>query len=510
MSADRSIITIASRSHLKEWMKSSLPSLTPEEKHATFRRLCTSHLYFLLVYGLNRADADNDWCFDRCREVQAEPNGHLDLWAREHYKSTIITFALTIQDILRDPEITVGIFSHTRPIAKGFLRQIKREFEANELLKALFPDVLYANPGKEAPKWSEDDGIVVKRKSNPKESTVEAWGLVDGQPTSKHFKLRIYDDAVTRESVTTPEQIAKTTEAIELSDNLGSEGGAERFIGTRYHFADSYGEMMRRQVVTPRIYAATVDGSVEGEPRFMSRDRLDDKRRKQGPYTFACQMLQNPVADNKQGFQEAWLKYWRPDNWMAMNRYILVDAANEKRPSNDWTAMWVVGLSSDQNYYVLDMVRDRLNLTERADMLFRLHRKWRPMGVGYEQYGMMGDIAHIEDRQARENYRFTVTKLGGSMPKNDRIKRLIPDFEQGRWYLPESLHRTNYEKLTRDLVHDFVEEEYKAFPVASHDDMLDALARIYEDDMNLVWPVPVLDHRDDYGSSRSSGSVWAA
>jgi hypothetical protein len=63
----------------------------------------------------------------------------LDLWAREHYKSTVITFALTIQDILNDPEITVGIFSHTRPIAKAFLRQIKQEFETNEDLKAGFP-----------------------------------------------------------------------------------------------------------------------------------------------------------------------------------------------------------------------------------------------------------------------------------------------------------------------------------------------------------------------------------
>ena len=73
--------------------------------------------------------------------VQESPDGHLDLWAREHYKSTIITFGQTIQDILRDPEVTVGIFSHTRPIAKGFLRQIKRELESNQTLKDLFPDI---------------------------------------------------------------------------------------------------------------------------------------------------------------------------------------------------------------------------------------------------------------------------------------------------------------------------------------------------------------------------------
>jgi hypothetical protein len=142
------------------------------------------------------------------------PDGYLDLWAREHWKSSIITFALTIQDILRDPEVTVGIFSHTRPIAKAFLRQIKQEFERNERLKRWFPDVLWADPRNDSPKWSEDEGITVKRKGNPKEATVEAWGLVDGQPTSKHFSKLVYDDVVTRESVTTPEMMAKTTDAL--------------------------------------------------------------------------------------------------------------------------------------------------------------------------------------------------------------------------------------------------------------------------------------------------------
>jgi len=35
----------------------------------------------------------------------------------------------------------------------------------------------WQNPQKESPKWSEDDGLIVKRKGNPRESTREAWGL---------------------------------------------------------------------------------------------------------------------------------------------------------------------------------------------------------------------------------------------------------------------------------------------------------------------------------------------
>jgi hypothetical protein len=54
---------------------------------------------------LRRPDADRDWLFDRCREVQLSPDRHLDLWARNHYKPTIIRFALTIQGLLNDPGV---------------------------------------------------------------------------------------------------------------------------------------------------------------------------------------------------------------------------------------------------------------------------------------------------------------------------------------------------------------------------------------------------------------------
>ena len=143
--------------------------MAAEVERRDFRRRCRTDLHWLLVHGLHRPDCDNEWVKARCAEVQASPDGHLDLWAREHYKSTIITFAKTIQDILVDPEVTIGIFSHTRPIAKAFLRQIKQEFETNDTLKGWFPDILWENPQKQSPKWSEDEGIVVKRKDTSKE-----------------------------------------------------------------------------------------------------------------------------------------------------------------------------------------------------------------------------------------------------------------------------------------------------------------------------------------------------
>ena len=50
------------------------------------RWLARNDLFYLLTIVCKRQDIDRDWLFERCREVQLEPNGYLDLWAREHGK----------------------------------------------------------------------------------------------------------------------------------------------------------------------------------------------------------------------------------------------------------------------------------------------------------------------------------------------------------------------------------------------------------------------------------------
>ena len=126
------------------------------------------------------------------------------------------------------------------------------------------------------------------------------------------------------------------------------------------------------------------------------------------------------------------------------------------------------------------MVRDRMNLKERADTLFELHRAYRPLAVGYEEYGLQSDIEHIKERMDKENYQFRITKTGGRTKKEDRIRRLIPLFESGRMLLPEVCWKTNCEGVNEDLTKIFINQEFLAFPVSHHDDMLDAMSRIVD------------------------------
>lgn len=480
--------------------------------------------YFLLIYLLKRADAVHPWLYARCREVEQDTDGYLDLWAREHYKSTIITYAGTIQEILNDPDVTIGIFSHTRPIAKAFLNQIKQELERNETLLRVYHDILWLEPKREAPVWSLDSGITVRRNTNPKEQTVEAWGLVDGQPVSKHFKILIFDDVVTLASVTTADQIHKTTEAWELAQHLGSgESPRKWHVGTRYNLADSYDTLLKREALIPRVYPATHDGTPDGEPVFLTPKAWEKKKRESSGYTIACQMLQNPAVGTQQEFKPDWIRTYetRPHT---LNVYILGDyAGSRKSTGSSKTAIIVIGVDSRLNKYLLDGVCHKLGLADRWKVLKKFWGKWsrapgvRSCQVGYERFGAQSDLEHFEEMMKREDFYFPIQEVNyprdGVIDKDNRIRRLIPDFQNWRFFLPyegaetsrqreakemgeghllaRPIKQVNEEQRVYNLVHWFIENEFNYFPNTIQKDMLDAMSRLY--DMDYCGPTVYFD-----------------
>lgn len=423
---------------------------------AGIRALCLVDRFYLLVKVCKRVDMLDPWLYARCREVERDPEGFLDLWAREHYKSTIITFGGTIQAILNDPEITIGIFSHSNKIAEPFLRQIKTELETNETLKALFPNILYKNPGKEATQWSLN-GITVKRKSNAKENTVEANGLVDGQPIGKHYRLRIYDDVVVPESVSTAEQVQKTTNAYSMSQSLGTVGGAEWMAGTRYSYADTYSWILERGGLKTRMHPATEDGTKEGKPVLFSQEEWDKRCAKNTDSDIACQYLQDPLSGTQRMFNVEDVRVYeiRPS---ILNVYIMCDPARSRKKSSDNTAITVIGVDYAMNKYLLDGFNHKMDLKERWEKFAGMYMRWKQMpGVqnvymGYEIYGAQADMDYFQEQmKLPDRPRFDVVELAwprdGEGSKTDRVQRLGPDLKTGKVWVP---YDTDPKKLTRN------------------------------------------------------------
>jgi hypothetical protein len=385
--------------------------------------------------------------------VEAEPDGYLDLWARYHYKSSIGTFAGCIQEILIDPEITISIMSGTNKVAQPFLVQIQEELERNVDLKRIHADVLWDDPRKEASLWSRDKGITVKRRGNPKEATVEAFGLIDGMRTGKHYKLLVYDDMVDETMVDNPDIVRKVTQRWELSDNLGSLGRTRKWhYGTRYSYADSYGVILERSILKERRYPATQDGTLTGTPILLSPERWAEVKLSQRS-TVNAQMLLNPLAGNENTFDLTRLRHY--DVYPSvMHVYIMVDPSKGRTQRSDRTAIAVIGIDVGGNRYLIDGYCHRMKLSRRYDLICQLRQKWTDhpgvelVRVGYEQYGMQSDLEVIEEYQTRDEDWFEIVELNtpqqGKHSKEDRISRLEPDINREVFHLPAVIYHPEF------------------------------------------------------------------
>lgn len=476
------------------------------------RLLCKYDRFWLLTQALGVSVALHPWVYERCREVERDPDGYLDLWSRGHFKSTIITYAGVVQEILRNPEICVCIMSYKAGAAKSFLSQIKMAFETSDMLLACFPEILFPERADHAgDRWSVEGGIQVKRLSTRKEPTVQASGLVEGQLTGGHFDLLVYDDVVTLESVSTPEQAQKTTDAFSLSGNLASTNTRRWYIGTRYAIYDTYAWMMETAKIPERRHIAIDE---HGDPVYWSREELERRKREMTTKDWASQILQQPTGEGELVFRPEWLmRYHTAPERADLNVYILIDSANAKRTAkggSDYTVMQVWGWARDENYYLLDAIRDRMSLAERTTALFELVQKWRPNMVYWEQIGAMSDVAHVQEKQDQTGWHFGITPLHQTVAKVDRIHWLEPLARGSRLWFPFSLWRRSVSGEAYDFMEVFEREEWLAFPSVRHDDMLDCAANLAHPTVteSATFPVAPLPPGQSYAGSDSYQTDW--
>jgi len=465
-----------------------------EEKRIIEKVLCKLDLFYLLAVVLNQRGKEkmtHRWLYDRIRMVQMEPDFCLDLWSRAHFKTTILTIGQTIRDILNNPSVSICLVSFNTSTAEDlFLKPIKEEFEKNKQLKYLFPEIfpdyIYKNNWKNA-------SITVARPAG-RESTVTAYGL-DNIQTGRHYDIVVMDDVINENSVSTDEQIRKTYDNYSSIQALGHEDTKWRMIGTTYHVNDIYNTVINNGDFKLRKFPARENGLPDGKLCFMSESGYKKYTKRMTNKTIACQMLLDPAGMGQRTFDIEWLKYYnfrdRIDR-SAWNIYILVDPAVSLNTRADYTVMVVVAVGVDGNYYICDIVRDRLKPSQKAHEIYKLATRWKPNRIGWETTAQNTDIYTVEKyfQDNLVNYQVIPLKANSTKSKVKRIEVLEPLFRENKIWLPpkgtiinEDIYNNKY-----DPIEQFINSEYIDFPLSEHDDMLDALSRIADPEMKIIVP----------------------
>lgn len=444
--------------------------------------------------------------------------------AKSRYGSVITpSFALG-----RNPRWSVICASHTLDLARYFGRMTRNLMMSPECVSVWGRGPLVSADNKSQEDWTLVTG-----------GEYRAIG-VGGAISGRRADLGIIDDPVAGREEADSASAREKTWRWYLDDfvpRIKPEGRVV-LIMQRWHEDDLAGRILARAARTGEQWEV-VRIPMEAEENDPLGRKVGERlwpewftdamvvQAKAEPRSWWALYQQQPRPGSGGEFSRDRLRYYRRDAISeagGCNLYILVDSASgRKGPSaaNDYTAAWVIGIGADGKFRVLDMVRDRLDLTARGKMLVRLHKKWHKPGhrvieVRYEDIGMMADKMYIEELQERENYRFSIVGVGSGskVSKEDRIRRLLPTLkDQCDWYFPETLYYTGSDGIARDLVQVFIEEELLAFPVGRHDDMLDALARMIEPGMPLLWPVATVineGYSDGYGNSRHDDRGSAA
>lgn len=485
---------------------------------------------------------DHPYIFKFARIIQAEPDSHVDLHPRFHLKSTNITFGYPLWELLREPNTSYAIATYkTDETGEAFISTIANELRHNELLKDHWPDRFYKDPDKESPNWKKNS-LTINRTTSKREPTFLAFGL-NALPTMMHFDTIIYDDIVVEATTRTPGAMENTTDGWRKCTGLQGQSSVQRITGTRWAIGDTYEAILEaeaggKKLFDLRHYDCYVDPDAKISALHPGSSWLDKWEAQLGSYNFSCQMRNNPVEDSRRVFDIHWVKnYDSPPEVEAKrgkNIYYFVDPASNKKkklwknsPHGDYNAIIGVGLGEDGKYYVVDIHRDRMKLTELIDLMFDIDKYWRAE-VGnpvlqwwYEEFAAMRDVDLIEDIQEDRKYRFKIKSFGSKTPKESRIERLQPYFMRGDIYLPKELWRAS-NQTHLDMVNVFLEEEFRYWAPGSanlrHDDMLDCLSFMLDPVVTseLRWPsgrIPTANYKsrtfNPYGiRKKSRRTAW--
>jgi len=380
------------------------------------------------------------------------------------FKTSCVTVGFSLQQVCKNPNITILLDSEQKSKAVDYLNEIKANFERNKRLKALFGNFVPQRG------WREDQIVVSKRTKSLKEPTVATSGI-DLPATERHFNIIIIDDLVSNQNVNTPEQRRKVLNHFKyILTRVVDENSLIIVVGTRWHYQDLYSwilEKMKDSFDSLILSAEDKEGNLLF-PEKLSRKFLDDEKRRLGSM-YSALYLNEPVVSENALFKKEWIKYYKelPED-LEVQFYTAVDPAVSTSDEADNYVVITCAQDNMGKLYVEDLRCGHFTPDEGISHIIATKLLYNPRKVGIETNTFQTYIKHNLQKEldARRLY-MNIVELShfGKKSKAQRIEALEPYFKAGDILIKEGIEE--------------LEEELLSYP-KGRDDVLDALAMILE------------------------------
>jgi len=287
---------------------------------------------------------------------------------------------------------------------------------------------------------------------------------------------------VTRESVTNESMLEKTEEFNALLTFLfdNPEWGIADYAGTCYHFVDLYAQLRESAQVTKFILPVWDENKVPTVPERFTTDGIEAIKNHPSmtSFQFSAQYMLNPVPEEDQTFRP---EYWRragfyydklPSN---LKIGVFVDPANKQRKDSDYTALMTIGIDDVGDWWLIDIIRDKLTLDQRAKLVLQILMSHGLHHCNYESVGFQSsDIKAIREIGSSSDWYIGVNEIKASrQSKEDRIRGLQYLYEQGKVHWPHHYkYFSKYHNREFDMV-DILRREMWMFPKCEKDDLAD-------------------------------------
>lgn len=390
---------------------------------------------------------------------------------RGHAKSTLGLIIYAMHYALFKAQGNITLLSASEDfIINEIVRVIKREFETNVKIKALFGGELKTS------KWSETYFVI-------KNGVAFEAGGIGGQLRGGRRGLICLDDLESNESVESEDQREKLRNRInkELIPKL-LPNGQIIYFGTLISPLCYLNHIVKGENAwKKRVYDCYVDG-IEAEGHELWKEMLPHaelQRRKaiMGTSAFQAEYRNNPISDATAAIKENQIRTWK-DMPEQLSVVITVDPAYSEDEKADWKVASAIGSDMKGNRYLLAYVRSHAPSGEFIDAFLNLWLQYKGIctGLGLPKGG--GDtefwnstLKKAEERRLSPPFvelKNAFVTAGGAIKRNKKaraIAALQPIFEAGKYFI-HSDHVEAREELLQ--LNSSTEQE--------HDDIIDTMA----------------------------------